>query len=354
MMTDSLFSKGIKPNVMQIELTNRCNEKCVHCYIPSGNEVHDMTASLFHQILEECEQMGIQKLVISGGEPMLHDDFCCFLEKATERGFAISIFSNLTIINDKIVETLKKSNIRDVQVSVYSLDPQVHDSITRLSGSHRITMNNIKRLLNEEIPVFISCPLAKENRDSYIEVLNWAKTLGMGCAPTAMITAISDFSLSNLGHRQSVDEAISLIHSILENDEDAYKHERFSPEYSNTNEFREKFIDIYGSVLAINPKGDIVPSPNWSYKLGNINDTHLWHIFESSPELDRILKLDAEDFPKCKDCKSIQFCGMSLGGNANENSGNYLIVPDCVCEVADKTRELVHKWWAKADVVEVG
>ena len=344
---DGRFKNRPRLSSLQIEITGRCNERCVHCYIPRENKTGDISPGLFRETLEQSRDIGVLNLTLSGGEPMLHKNFCEFLEKATEYGFKISIFSNLTLINDKIVEALKKSNVKTLQASVYSLDAQIHDAITNLSGSLEKTIKNIKRLIDEQIPLFISCPIMKENKNSYIDVLKWAKSLGIGCAPTGLILSVSDFSLSNLRHRQSIDEALNLISSILENDEEAYKHGRFSPHSAHVNNFQEQFIDVYRHALAVNAGGNLIPAAAWNYVLGNLNENTLSDILENSSELKKLLNLTVEDFPKCKNCVSAKFCGMCLGANANDNSGDYLKIPDYVCELADKTRKLVHNWWTE-------
>jgi uncharacterized radical SAM superfamily Fe-S cluster-containing enzyme len=88
---------------MQIEITSRCNERCVHCYIPHQNKLHDMEKSLFYSVLEQCREMGVLDLTISGGEPMCHPYFADFLRKLKEYDFPVAILSNLTLLNNRVV-----------------------------------------------------------------------------------------------------------------------------------------------------------------------------------------------------------------------------------------------------------
>ncbi len=63
---------------MHIELTSRCNERCVHCYIPHDNKVSDIDPDLFYNVLKQCNDLKLLHLTLSGGEPMLHKTFCDF------------------------------------------------------------------------------------------------------------------------------------------------------------------------------------------------------------------------------------------------------------------------------------
>ena len=105
-----------------------------------------MSSELFYKIIDECEQMGVMGLTLSGGEPMLNPEFPQWLRELQKRDFYITILSNLTVLTDEIIEEMKKLNSVSVQVSLYSMVPQVHDQITKLPGSWMKTVNSILKL----------------------------------------------------------------------------------------------------------------------------------------------------------------------------------------------------------------
>jgi len=110
--------------------------------------------------------MNIIHVTLSGGEPLLHKDILGFLKRCRELDLSVNVLSNLTLLTDDILSEMKKNPLLSVQVSLYSMDATVHDSITKLSGSFEKTKAGILRLCDENIPVQISCPIIKQNKDN--------------------------------------------------------------------------------------------------------------------------------------------------------------------------------------------
>lgn len=330
---------------LQIELTNRCNERCVHCYIPHEVKNHDMDTSLLFAMLDQCRDMKVGDITFSGGEPMLHKDFMEAADKADWHNFDISIFSNLTLLTDDMIRELKTKHIKEIQASLYGIEPAIHDSITKKPGSCELTKAAVEKLSENGIPVFISCSVMKQNKRSYIGVLNWAKRIGIRAAPNNMITGCSDRRGGNLENRLSVDDALEVIQDILKNDT-AYEAERFAPGYHNPDAALPCVQNVCTNSLCVNAAGDVLPSPGWNCVLGNLQRQSLQDIWENSLKIKKLQNISLNDFPKCQDCPDMYFCGMSLEGNANENpEGDPLVIPGHVCELARRTRELVHSWY---------
>ena len=81
---------------LHIEITSKCNERCIHCYIPHENKINHIESDLFYDVLTQCKDMKLLHLTLSGGEPMLHRNFCEFLQKCNEYNFSVNVLSNLT------------------------------------------------------------------------------------------------------------------------------------------------------------------------------------------------------------------------------------------------------------------
>jgi radical SAM protein with 4Fe4S-binding SPASM domain len=340
---------------VQVELSSRCNEHCIHCYIPHENKISDIDPALFYNILDQCRDMGVLGLTLSGGEPMVHKNFCDFLKKAKEYDFSINILSNLTLLNNEIIKEMKENRLSSVQVSLYSMEPDIHDSITQLKGSFYKTRDNILRLIENDIPLQISCPTMKQNRDSFAGVLNWAHEHKVRAETDFIMMARYDHTLDNLDNRLSLDEAGKIIIDILTHNP-GYQEGILKPDFAKQ-EQRDRSNDIVCGVcvssICMVANGNVYPCPGWQdYVCGNIKETPLKEIWEHSPRAQYLRGLRKKDFPKCADCADRGFCAMCMVRNANENRemsavgtmGNPLKINEHFCRVAALNREIVFDW----------
>ena len=94
---------------------------------------------------------------------MLHKSFCDFLRKCNEYNLSVNVLSNLTLLNDEVIKEMKMNPLLAVQVSLYSMNSNIHDEITQMKGSYEKTKNAILKLVENDIPLQISCPIMKQN-----------------------------------------------------------------------------------------------------------------------------------------------------------------------------------------------
>jgi radical SAM protein with 4Fe4S-binding SPASM domain len=336
---------------LQIELSSRCNERCIHCYIPHENKINDIDPALFYDVLDQCREMGVLSLTLSGGEPMLHKNFCDFLRKAKEYDFSINILSNLTVVNDEIIKEMKENRLSSVQVSLYSMNPDIHDSITQLKGSFYKTHNNILRLIENDIPLQISCPAMKQNKDGFADVLNWANRHNVRAISDFIMMARYDHTVDNLDNRLNLDEVGKIITDILTNNAN-YQKEILKPDFDKQ-EQRDRGSDpvcgVCVSSICMVANGNMYPCAGWQdYICGNTKETQLKEIWENSPKVQYLRSLRKKDFPQCTNCPDKGFCAMCMVRNANENAeGNPLHINEHFCQVAALNRKIVLNWRKK-------
>jgi radical SAM protein with 4Fe4S-binding SPASM domain len=338
-----------KPHLMslQIEVTSKCNERCVHCYIPYENRTTDIDPELLYDVLDQCKTMGVLDLTLSGGEPMLHKNFSEFLRKCKEYDFSVNILSNLTLLNDEIIAEMKANRLSSVQVSLYSMNPEIHDGITQLKGSFEKTKANILKLIENDIPLQISCPTMKKNKNCFVDVIRWAQEQKVRATTDVIMMARYDGTTENLANRLSLDEVEKIFNDIIENDikyQDAMK----IADYDKADK-RDISNDIVCGVcvtsIGMVANGNIYPCPGWqSYVLGNVKETPLKEIWENSERVKYLRSLRKKDFLKCLKCPDRSFCAMCMVRNANEHpSRDPLAINEHFCKVAKVNREIVLK-----------
>lgn len=325
--------------VIQFELTSKCNERCIHCYIPNGKKDTgiNMPVSKVKSILDEFAAMNGLAVTLSGGEALMHNGLADILRYCRDKDLQITLLSNLVLLRDDLIPVLKETNVSLVQVSLYSMDRDIHDQITSRRGSFEKTVSAIKKLHKANVPVQIACPEMKANRHSYKDVMLFAQSLNMKSQTDFIMMARADLDKDNLANRLSIAETEELLRDIVDYDVD-YKTmvKKLRPKSSD----RESFLNgpMCGAGLndiCIAANGDVYPCAGWqSMVVGNVYRDTLNRIWHNSSKLNEIRKVTRKDFPQCIDCEARNYCAICMVRNYNENNGDMFKVSKHFCDVA--------------------
>lgn len=341
------YFKG-KPQLtnLHIEITSKCNERCLHCYIPHENKASDIAPDLFYDILEQCKEMRVLHVTLSGGEPLMHKHFCDFLRKCREYDFSVNILSNLTLLNDEIIAEMKANYLLGVQVSLYSIDSNIHDEITQVKGSFEKTINAILKLLKNDIPTQISCPIMKQNKNCYKDVLDWAEKHKIQVGDDYTIIARYNHTTQNLSCRLSIDEVKEVINDTIANDPKYLEQLESEAEKKKNSSLDDIVCRVCNSSICITDNGNVYPCAGWQdYVVGDVKETSLKEIWDNSEKVQYLRELRKHDFPKCIQCPEKEFCTMCMVRNANEHPlGDPLAVNEYFCNVAKLNKKILLNW----------
>ena len=349
---DEYFKNKAHLTSLQIELTSRCNERCVHCYIPHENKLFDIEDDLFYNVLEQCKEMGLLNLTLSGGEPMLHPHFLEYLQKAQEYDFAVNVLSNLTLLTDEIVQEMKKNRLSSVQVSLYSMNPETHDAITQQKGSFVKTRDAILKLIDNDIPLQIACPTMKQNKNDFADVMKWAEEHKVRAITDYIMMEKYDHTTENLDNRLSLDEVKNVINQINEHD-DEYKERIAKADFDLLRKIKADGDELVCGVcinsICIVTNGNVYPCPGWQdYVCGNLKEKTLKEIWDNSEKVKFLRNIRKKDFKQCMNCEDKIFCAMCMVRNANENpEGDPFKINPHFCKVAKLSREIAMEWIEK-------
>jgi len=164
-LMQEVAAKALKlgvPLSVQLDLTYRCNERCVHCYL--DHEDHgEMTTAEIKDLLEQLASAGAFILSLSGGEILLRKDFFEILEYARGLTFCVKLKTNAILIREHEAERIRSVGVESVQVSIYSHRPEIHDSITKIPGSLKRSVDAIRFLKTHGLKVIIANVLMQQN-----------------------------------------------------------------------------------------------------------------------------------------------------------------------------------------------
>ena len=331
---------------LQLDITQACTERCVHCYVPEYNPLY-LPYEKVCEVLRQFREMGGLEVSFSGGECMMHPVFDKMLHYAREQDLIVAVLSNLTLCDDAKVRLLKET-AAFVQVSLYSMDPAIHDAITRRPGSWQKTKDAIERLRSADVPMKISCPTMRQNFEGYLDVLKYAQSLRISAQTDFIMMAKADHDQSNLENRLTLDQTKCLLKSILFDGLEA-ESEYFDPKHKEEMQSPEERAEepLCGAgvdKMCLNADGNYYPCSGFQdYPVGNCYKQTLREVWENSPQLKYIRGLRGKDIPKCVHCENRNYCSMCLVRNFNE-TGDMLKVADHFCKVAELNRQVVEEY----------
>jgi len=181
----SSFWKVAKPVLMEldIELTERCNNNCIHCCInlPADDPVakqRELPTDAIKGILSEAASLGCLSVRLTGGEPLLRDDFEELYLFARKAGLKVLIFTNATLIERPLVELFSRiPPLEKIEVSVYGMKKTSYEAITRAPGSFEAAWRGINLLLEKKVPFVVKSALLPPNREEVEEFEAWSSTV---------------------------------------------------------------------------------------------------------------------------------------------------------------------------------
>ena len=169
------------PLQASLELTNRCNERCTHCYIPEYKDDAKRLLSLeqWKNVLAQLRDNGVLYLILMGGEAMLSPNFWGVAEEGARLGFSLAMITNGLLINEETGKRLADIGFSDITISLYSLNPAIHDKMTKVYGSCARTMKAIEICQKNNLRVSINCLLTEANIDGYFDLKKWCDEKNM-------------------------------------------------------------------------------------------------------------------------------------------------------------------------------
>jgi radical SAM protein with 4Fe4S-binding SPASM domain len=160
------LSKAPQPSLryLELQITDRCNLRCKHCYI-GKDQVHELSVGQVRDILREFEQMQGLRVLITGGEPLLHSNFLSLNNLLPEFSLRKVLFSNGLLISRQLLKTL---NVQEIQISIDGLE-KAHD-ILRGTNSFVKAMRAVHLCLEAGFEVSVSTMVHTANLNDFEEM----------------------------------------------------------------------------------------------------------------------------------------------------------------------------------------
>jgi len=179
-----MYKRLSAPIRVQVEITNKCNQKCLHCYnywrsgdISPTSELSQKDMDRVSDVLAQNNVFGV---VITGGEPLLSYENCVELSsKCQENGLDVSLNTNLTIPEKHKIKTLKEKGVRSILTSILGPNEETHDRITNKPGSFGMLLKGLAASIESSMPITVNMVVTKENKHLVRETAKLVKEMGI-------------------------------------------------------------------------------------------------------------------------------------------------------------------------------
>lgn len=179
---DPLLGKRLLSE-LDIELTERCNNNCIHCYINLAADdrqarLRELGTEEWQDILHQAADAGAMMVTLTGGEPLLREDFADIYLYARRLGLKIQLNTNARLITPEIGELfVRMPPGQRIEVTVYGMNERSYEAATRVPGSYGEFWRGIEVLLQRHIPFGVRMAVLPPNEGEVEPFEAWAQTI---------------------------------------------------------------------------------------------------------------------------------------------------------------------------------
>lgn len=324
------------PIYVFFELTHHCNLNCLHCYVVKEKRP-ELPTDKIKEIIDQLRRQNCLILNFSGGEVFLKKDFFDIAWYAKEKGFAIKVFTNGTLIDEVIAKKIAELKPLRVEITIFSTQQKIHDSITGVDGSLRKSLRALGLLSKEKVPLRIKSTLMKQNVSRYKDIIKLAESLGAKYQfdPNIIPKLNKDKSPQRFGIEKNDLSKILGDPKISTNEDSIF-------------DIARKGMDSLPcsaghNSCAISCYGDVFPCIILPIRLGNLRRESFSEIWRNSLMLPQLRSIRIRDLPKCSTCKLLTYCNR-CPGLAYLKKQDILAKEERACEIAEI------KYWLRNNV----
>lgn len=147
-----------------IELTYGCNLRCVHCYNPTHKAKGELTTEEIYAIIDQLAEQGTFELVFTGGEIFTRRDAFEIFAYAKDKGFAITLLTNATLITPERSDQIQALEPTSVEISIYGATEETYERVTGVPGSFKKFVKGVHLLRQRNVPLLIKMPVMTLNQ----------------------------------------------------------------------------------------------------------------------------------------------------------------------------------------------
>ena len=299
------------PLHVMLELTNRCNARCRHCYIGDRSAVNELSLSEYESILAQLAAAGTLFLVFSGGEPLMRPDFFDIASIARRKEFSFTLFTNAILIDAAIADQLADLCPERVEISLLGGRAATHDRITQVPGSFEKALRGARLLIERGISVQFKTTWMRENIEEATEIQSLVKEMGASFRSAFLVIHRRDGDASTADLRAIPEQLRAMIQQTYARREIKTVPPKPAPLADPQKEGNPCGMGQVSS--RIDACGNVYPCAAVDIVLGNLRQQTFNSIWHGSEELKRLRSIRIADLTECTSCELYSRCSRCAG-----------------------------------------
>jgi MoaA/NifB/PqqE/SkfB family radical SAM enzyme len=264
-----------QPLAASLELTYRCNWRCVFCYNPRHHDRRGLSGAEWLGVLDGLRQIGTLYVALTGGEPLTHPEFLAIARGVRERAFALRILTNGALVTEPLAEDIAALLPLAVELSLHGAHAGTHDRATATPGSFDALLRGTDRLLARRVAVVLKTPLTHLNEAEMDGMRRIADTRGVPWRVDPVLTPRDDGDAGPLAYRASPQAVTRMFRELAALGQ--LPHEERTKGGTN--------CGLGRTTIAVDPEGNVFPCLQWRRApLGNVRETPLPSMWAGSTE----------------------------------------------------------------------
>ena len=290
-----------------IELTHRCNLRCLHCFVPrnfKNNASMELPTREVQRLLDTLSAMKCSYVTFTGGEVFLRNDFPDILDHASSKGLVIKILSNGTLIDEAVVRRLKKNAILSVYLSLYGENAGIHDRVSQEEGSFQKVLHSLRLLQDAGISGVAQLVVLNQTADHLPAMIEFCEKNRFLFQIGLKITPRMDGDTRTLDIAPT-QEQIHALASCISRPEPGIPS---NPSPTGPVPFPTDPCPAGRNQCTVSPEGEIFPCLLWRIPCGNVLNDDLAALWKESLILKKIREFRFPVNQECDGCGFFQNC----------------------------------------------
>lgn len=188
MASNVVVERGVKtfgeenyyPKAASIEITQKCNMQCIHCYGNFGPTVNnEMSLQQIKKLVDDLRSVGVEVIELTGGDISVHKELYEILRYTSSKGFrVINLLTNGMAVEEKILDYIIQNKDKFVvQIDLHSLNDEYYEWFTKRKNVVEKVKKTILYLANNGVQVRIVTILTSRNLNEMMDIAKWVDNI---------------------------------------------------------------------------------------------------------------------------------------------------------------------------------